>query len=355
MNKSRLLPGLFVVALAVYLTFWPVPIDPVAWTPGVPPALEGILAPNTALAALERIELPDGRGPEDVAVDSLGRIYGGLADGRIVRLRPDGTQPEVWADTGGRPLGLDFDAAGNLLVADARRGLLSLAPDGRLTVLATAADGVPFRFTDDVDVAADGTVYFSDASHKFSIDEYVLDLLENRPNGRLLAYDPATGRTRVLLDDLHFANGVAVSPVQRFVLVNETARYRIRRYWLAGPQAGTADVFVDNLPAFPDGLSTDPAGGFWVALVSPRNPLVDQFAGWPALRKILLRLPAFLRPAPQRYAFVLGLDADGRIVHNLQDPEATRLATISSVERYGDHLYFGSLEEPALGRLSVPR
>lgn len=354
MRKSRMIPPLAALALAAYLTFWPVPVDPVAWTPAVAPPPAGVLAPNTALAPLERIAVP-GIGPEDVAVDTAGRLYAGLADGRIVRLAPDGGDAEPFVDTGGRPLGLDFGADGTLYVADARRGLLAVAPGGGLTVLATAAAGIPFGFTDDVDVAADGTVFFSDASHRFGIDDYVLDLIENRPSGRLLAYDPATKTTRVLLDDLHFANGVAVSPNQEYVLVNETARYRVRRYWLAGPRAGTSDVFADNLPAFNDGISTDPAGGYWVALVSPRNAMVDRMGPWPALRKVLVRLPAVLRPKPERVAHVVYLDGDGRLVRSLQDPEGTRLATISSVERYGDALYFGSLEAPALGRLPWPR
>lgn len=346
--------GVFVVVFG-YLAFWPVPVDPEAWDPPEAPPLEGVYAPNAYLAGIERIDLPASYGPEDVAVDGLGRIYAGLADGRILRMSNDASTVETFAETGGRPLGLDFDAEGNLYVADAKRGLIRYAPDGARAILSTEAGGVPFGFTDDVDVAPDGKVYFSDASYKFGIEDYVLDLVENRPNGRLLEYDPATGATRVLLDDLYFANGVAVSPDGAFVLVNETARYRVRRYWLAGPKAGTSDFFVENLPAFPDGISSDGAGTYWVALVSPRNPVVDALGPWPSLRKVLVRLPEFLQPAPKRFAFVLGLDAEGRVVHNLQDPAAERLATISSVERYGEMLYFGSLEEPALGRIEAPQ
>ena len=124
---KRILLTLFalLVVLVAYLLAWPVPIEPIAWTPSVPPALDGDYAPNRYLADVERIDLPSGYGPEDVAVDSLGRIYGGLQDGRIVRMTPDGAAAETFADTGGRPLGLAFDGAGNLIVADAFKGLLS--------------------------------------------------------------------------------------------------------------------------------------------------------------------------------------------------------------------------------------
>ena len=354
MKRFLLALSALIVLTTAYLLAWPVSIDPVAWTPPAAPALDGDYAPNTYLADAERLDLPSGFGPEDVAVDSLGRIYGGLQDGRILRLTPDGSTAETFADTEGRPLGLAFDPAGNLLVADAFKGLLSIAPDGTIRVLATEAGGVPFLFTDDLDVGPDGTIYFSDASYKYDQHHYKLDLFESRANGRLLAYDPVTGATRVLLADLYFANGVAVSPDGAFVLVNETARYRVRRYWLTGSRAGTSEVFIDNLAGFPDGISSNGAGVYWVALASPRNPLIDRLGPRPFARKVVTRLPSFVQPAPERYAFVLGLDADGQVVHNLQDPAGQSIAVITSVEQVGGVLYLGSLTEPALARIRAP-
>lgn len=350
---KKILPAFFVL-LALYLLAWPVPVDPVAWTPPAAPALEGDYAPNTYLAAAERLDLPSGYGPEDVAVDARGRIYGGLQDGRIVRMQPDGSVIETFANTGGRPLGLAFDGAGRLIVADAFKGLLSVSPEGEITVLSTEAGGVPFAFADDVDIGPDGVLYFSDASSKYGQHNYKWDIVENRPNGRLLAYDPATGATRVLLDDLYFANGVAVSPDGAFVLVNETARYRVRRYWLAGPRRGASEIVLDNLPGFPDGISSNGAGLYWLALASPRNGLLDHLGPYPFVRKMLLRFPEAMQPAPRRYAFVLGLDADGRVVHNLQNPSGDPFAVVTSIEQVGNVLYLGSLSEPALARVAVP-
>jgi sugar lactone lactonase YvrE len=354
MKKALLVILTPLVLLVLYLLVWPVPIDPIVWQPAEPPALDGHYAPNTYLADVERLDLPSGPGPEDVAVDALGRIYGGLQDGRIIRMASDGTSVVTFADTEGRPLGLAFDTAGNLVVADAFKGLLKIAPNGAITVLATEAGGVPFRFTDDVDLGPDGTIYFSDASSKYDQHHYKEDLVESRPNGRLLAYDPITGATRVLLDDLYFANGIAVSPDGAFVLVNETSRYAVRRYWLTGSLRGTSERFIDNLPCFPDGISSNGAGVYWLALVSPRNRLIDKLAPHPFVRSMILRLPDFLQPAPERYAFVLGLDADGRVVHNLQNPSGQPFAIITSVEQVGDMLYLGSLTEPALARIRVP-
>ena len=345
--------GAIVGLLLIYLLFWPVAIDPAAWTPPEAPALTGVYEPNTRLASVERLGTGVGVGPEDVAVDEQGRIYSGMEDGRIMRFQPDGSQPEVFADTGGRPLGLHFDAAGTLVVGDALKGLLSIAPDGSITVLSTEQGGVPFRCTDDVDIATDGNIYFSDASFKFGLGGYTADLMEHRPNGRLLAYDPTTKATRLVLDNLYFANGVAVSPDQSFVLVVETGTYRVQRYWLTGPRQGESEVFIDNLPGFPDGISCNGKDIFWLALVSPRKPDVEAMLPLPFLRKIVMRLPEALIPAAENYGFVLGLDMEGRVVYNLQDPAAA-YAQITSVQEHEGMLYLGSLVEDAIGRLPVP-
>jgi sugar lactone lactonase YvrE len=339
--------------VALYLLFWPVAIEPQAWKPPEAPALTGVYEPNTLLAPVERLGRGVGIGAEDVAIDRSGRIYGGFEDGRVVRLQPDGSRPEMFAETGGRPLGMQFDRSGNLVVCDSPRGLISIAPDGIVTVLSTEEGGVPYRLADDVDIASDGTVYFSDASSRFDFTQSTADLMEHRPNGRLLAYDPEAGTSRLVVDRLYFANGVAVSPDQSFVLVVETGKYRVHRHWLSGPRQGQTEIFIDNLPGFPDGISSNGKGIFWLPLVSPRKPNVDWLLERPFLRKLILRLPKAMILAPENYGFVLGLDGSGRVVHNLQDPAAS-FAQISSVEEHDGKLFLGSLVEDAIGRIPVP-
>jgi sugar lactone lactonase YvrE len=342
-----------IVALLLgYLLLWPVPINPAAWTPPPAPELTGIYAQNSELSRIERLSV-DGNLPEDVAFDSQDRIYCGTEDGRIFRFQPDGTHPEVFAQTKGRPLGLIFDHDGNLIVADALIGLMSIAPDGKAAVLSAEAEGVPFRCTNDLDVAADGTIYFTDASYKFPLTQLKADLLEHQPNGRFLAYDPRTKQTRVLLRDLYFANGVAVSPDQSFVLVNDTGAYRVRRYWLTGAREGQSDIFIDNLPGFPDGISSNGRDTFWVALVNRRDSALDKLQPHPFLKKIVWRLPNFLQPNIKRYGFALGLDLNGKVVRNLQDPSPQCFTQIANVVEHKGSLYFGSIGERAIGRMAL--
>lgn len=343
---------LVLVAALAYLLFAPVPITPAAWTPPAAPALTGQYERNTRLSPVEKLSVGEGHKPEDVALDAQGRIYAGLEDGRIIQLQPDGTQPRLFANTQGRPLGMAFDRAGNLIVTDAIKGLLSISPSAEIKVLATEADGVKFGCLNDLDVGADGTIYFSEASYKYPMSEFTSDVLEHQPNGRLMALDPQAPKPRTLLRGIHFANGVAVSPDQSFVLVAETGKYRVRRYWLKDPKQGMDDTFIDNLPGFPDGISSNGSDKFWLALVTPRQALFDKLLPHPFLRKVVFRLPKALQPAPERYSFVIALDSQGRIVENLQNGSTDCYAQIANVLERDGRLYFGSIGEDTVGRFS---
>lgn len=343
-----------VIAVAAYLLLWPTDIDPVAWDAPEAPPLEGDYAVNDALAAVEVVGADAVTGPEDVAIGPDGSLYAAALDGRVVRMDADGSNAATVAETGGRPLGLAWDRDGRLIVADAVEGLLRVdVGTGELEVLATEAGGVPFKFTDDVDVGPDGTIYFTDASSRWGYGEAIKDIFEHRENGRLLAYDPDSGETRVLLDKLQFANGVAVSEDGSFVLVNETGNYVVRKFWLTGDKKGGSEILVDNLPGFPDGISTGSGDTYWVAMFAPRNPEADDLAGQPFLRKVIWRLPDALKPKPVHYGFVLGIDADGKIRHNLQDPDGS-YAPVTSVEEVDGTLWLGSLSAEGVGRLPRP-
>ena len=337
--------------LAGYLLLWPVSISPQRWTPPTAPALTGEYAANDALAAVTRIDV--GLGPESVAVSPAGVVACGLEEGEIVRWSPEANTVEQLAVIDGRPLGMEIDAAGNLIVCDLYGRLLSISDVGVVDELATELGGERLGLVNDLDIAQDGTVFFSESSAETT--DTVRDLLEHRPNGRLLTYNIGSGEIDVLLDGLYYANGVALSADESFVLVVETTRYRVRRLWLSGPRSGEDEVFIDNLPGFPDGISCDNEGTFWLALMNPRNGFVDWALARPWVRKIPARLPlTWFAGAAPRYGFVLGVGEDGCILYNLQDPSGDFYAGISSVVRSGNLLYLGSLLEEAIGRVAVP-
>lgn len=350
--KKIILSILAILFLAILLfVVWPSPIDAVAYEPEEAPALEGQYEINQALDKLEKIYGGLCDSCEDVAIATDGTIYGSQVNGDIIAMK-DGIASAI-INTGGRPLGLDFDAYSNLIIADANKGLLSLDSTGKLSVLTTSSEGLDFKFVDDIEVGPDGIYYFSDASSKYSFKETMMDIMEHGGHGRLLSYDPMTQQTKTLLSGLQFANGVATSPDSSFVLINETGDHCIRKYWLNGSKKGTDEYLIKNLPGYPDGVSRGEDGIYWLTLVNPRSPEMDQLMPKPGVRNVLMKLPSSVLAAiPQHYSFVIGLNQDGEIIYNLQDAEPN-LLEITSVQQVGDNLYFGSLTDDGIGMMKL--
>jgi sugar lactone lactonase YvrE len=342
-----------VVVLTAYLVFWPVSIDPVAWDAPDNQGYTGAFSQNQQLSQINRIELNGDIGPEDLAVDQKGQVYFSLLNGDIKYLDEKG-QIQLWVNTGGRPLGIEFDQQGNLLVADAFKGLLGVSPAGTVTTLVDTVDGVAINYADDVDVASNGNIYFSDASSKFhasvhgTYEASLLDINEHGGHGRIIEYNPSTKTSTVLAHDINFANGVALSHDEQYVLFNETGSYRVLRIALNGERRGTLEVVIDNLPGFPDNIARGNHGVYWLGLVSPRSKPLDMMSNSPALRKMTQRLPAFMRPQAQRFGHIVAINDAGDVVFNLQDPLGMYGQTTGALE-VGDKLYVSSLHETALG------
>jgi sugar lactone lactonase YvrE len=357
--------GAFVLVMAAaYLCFWPVPADPVAWSAPAARGYEGAHAPNTRLSGLRLIELGNEVGPEHIALGPDGKLYAAMTSGNLLRMEPDGTNWEVFENTGGRVLGFAFDGEGRLIAADAMRGLLAIGADRQLRVLADhVSPGDPIRYADAVVVAPDGTIYFTDASTRFSPAEWggtygasLLDIMEQSATGRILAHDPGTGRTRIVARGLSFANGLALSGDGRSLFVAETGRYRI---WKIDGRAEDLDVqsgspkarvLLDNLPGYPDNLMRGLEGRIWIGLFKPRNAAADSLAERPFLRSVLLRLPRFVLPLGQSYGHVFAMDEEGRVTADLQDPSGA-YPEATGVTETADRLYIHSLHARGIGWL----
>lgn len=381
MSKFTGALALAALALAGYLAFAPIPADPVAWTPQPDKGYTGSHERNNRLGMVNRLPLNRDQGPEHIVARD-GWVYTGLSSGAVVRVPANAgsdVQVETVLNTGGRPLGLDFDAQGRLLIADGMKGLLlatlpakggaarveTLAAQVDDSVNGTAVLGDAIRYADAVLVAKNGTVYFTDASRRFApakwggtFDASVLDTLEHSCTGRLLAYDPQTRYTRVMLRDLCFPNGLALTEDQQHLLLSETGAYRILRVsvnidGLSAPQVlglpgDLVKVLIDNLPGFPDNLMRGENGRIWVGLTKPRSPIIDFAASHPWMRALTLRLPKVLWPVPPAYGHVFAFDENGKVLVDLQDPEGAYPETTAATE-VGGRLYIQSLNARSLG------
>ena len=358
--------GLVLFGGLAYLLFWPVPITPVAWQAPMPPGYSGQWEANSRLAKLDTLPLGEHAGPEDITakvIDDRLAIFTALHDGSIIKIDPRNGELTPFANTNGRPLGLEFDQSGNLIAADAYRGLISIAPDGTVTLLTDKTDdGSPIRYADDLDIASDGRIFFSDASTHFGAKDFggtlqgsLLALMEHSNDGRILVYDPKDKSTTVLKDGFTFPNGIAMCPQDRCVLFAETGTYSIKRIWLQGKNAGQIETVLDNLPGFPDNLNRAPDGSFWLGLTSPRSAPLDKLSSKPFVRKIIQRLPSAMRPKAENYGFVLNFGLDGHVLNILQDPKGTYPLTTGAFEPDDGWLYISSLNATSIGRLPWPK
>ncbi len=348
---------LFVIisGLVAYLLLWPVPIEPVAWNTPETAGYSGPFAPNHRLQKLRRINLDGHSGPEDMVVAAEGSLFIPTQKGTIFKYEPQAGTLSEFANTGGHPLGMEFGTTGDLYVADAYKGLLKITPSGAISVLTSSTDsGSAIRFADDVDVTSNGIVFFTDASTKFGARSFggtlpasLLDLMEHGPNGRVLKFDPTTGRTTTVLAGLSFANGIALTADETHYLVVETGTYSILKVPVQANQP--AETILQNLPGFPDNINRNADGTFWIGLASPRSAAMDFLSGRPFLRKVVQRLPAFMRPKPQRYGFVLRIDEAGNVLETLQDPSGAYALTTGLIEGADGTRYITSVTEPDLG------
>ena len=167
-----------------------------------------------------------------------------------------------------------------------------------------------------------------------------------------MRHDPATGETTEELTGISFANGVAMGPTGEWLFYIETGEYALRRYWIAGPRKGEVETVLSNLPGFPDNINRDAAGGFLMGLVSKRAPIADALANKPFLRKVVQRLPAFLRPKARSHGFVILLNDAGDVLETWQDPTGDYPLTTGAVRAADGALWITSLGAGSIARLA---
>lgn len=333
--------------------------------PACPSTSDGPYALNDKLANVELIGLGEIDGPEDPVLDEAGNLYAGTRHGDIIRfLAPDFVTQEVFVHIGGHPLGLTFDRQGNLLACVAGMGLYRISPERQISRLTdqtnrswlSVIDDSRMRLADDLDVAPDGRIFFSEATIRFDMSDWMVDALEARGNGRLICHDPKTNRTQTIKSGLKFPNGIAMCRDGQSFLYAETWGCSISRYWFDGPKAGKAEVIVADLPGYPDNINRASDGGYWVALVGMRTPAFDLMLTNPALRKRMVARvapDAWLFPN-MNYGCVIKLDETGRVTDCLWDRTGKNHPMITSMREDRGWLYLGGVSNNRIGRYRIP-
>lgn len=322
-------------------------------------------AQNDRLREVKLIGLGEIEGPEDVILDENDNLYCGSRHGDIVRFKaPDYQHMEVFAHIGGMPAGMAFDPQGCLNVCIAGMGLYKVDPNGQVKKVTdetnrswiTINDDSRLRIADDLDIAPDGRIYFSEATTRYEAHDWFIDAIEARGNGRLICHDPKTGLTRTLLRNLRFPNGICMEVGGESFLFAETWGCSVKRYWISGPKAHTTEDVMTNLPGFPDNINNASDGNYWMALCGMRNPSLDLAWRMPGFRR---RMTA--RVAGDEWLFpnintgcIVKFDASGNVIETLWDLGGVNHPMITSMREHKGRLFIGGLSNNRIGVIDLP-
>jgi ribose transport system permease protein len=320
---------------------------------------------DNRLATAGAIGLGELEGPEDVILDEADDLYCGTRHGEIIRFRaPDYARSEVFAHTGGFPLGLAFDRQGTLISCVGAMGLYAIARDGTVSRLSaetrrswtSVVDDARLRDPNDCDVAPDGRIFFTDSTKRYDAHDWALDSIESRPTGRLLCYEPKSGRTTTLLDGYRYANGVCIAHDGQSLFFAESWACRVHRYWFAGPRAGKVECVIRDMPGYPDNINRASDGGYWMAWLGMRTPSFDLALRHPGMRKRMTRrLPQddWLFPNINTGG-VVKFEETGRIREALGDLTGNAHPMVTSMREHKGFLYIGGILNNRIGRYPIP-
>ncbi|KAM6306949.1 adipocyte plasma membrane-associated protein-like [Podargus strigoides] len=281
-----------------------------------PPALVGSLQVNKKLHSGQRIFTGQLKGPESFIVDDEG--------------------PPDYEPICGQPHGVRMDQDGNLIVVDSYLGLYKVNPrTGEKTLLLVSEKGDAT-----VNVKVDGSW------PSFSLD-VLIKVIKTNHLGCLLAYDPVTRTGRTVLSGLYMANGIALSPNEDYILIEETSICRIICYWVSGANAGKK-VLVDNLPGYPDNIRLSNTGLYRVGISTTRfprffSPFLDALGPYPFLKRFIAKVTplSFYSIFLHKYGLFLEINDKGAIVASFRDPDGSITWAVSDVFEFDGKVYLG--------------
>jgi gluconolactonase len=141
-------------------------------------------------------------------------------------------------------------------------------PDGSITVLADRVDGKPLNAPNDVVVAADGAVWFTDPGYGI-LSDYEGRRADPELPTAVYRLDPAGGTLEPVIGELERPNGLCFAPDgSRLYVVDSGATRAIHVYEVAGGRVGAGRRFADVLPGGPDGVRCDTEGNLWASASS---------------------------------------------------------------------------------------
>jgi len=224
-------------------------------------------------AAIERIATGF-RGAEGPAYfrDGGYLLWSDIPNNRIMRWLEDDGHVSVFRADSNYSNGNTRDREGRLITCehDSRR-VTRTETDGTITVLIDSFQGKKLNAPNDVVVAADGAIWFTDPGYGI-FGNYEGHLAEPELPPRVYRLDAKSGQTTVVADDFDKPNGLAFSSDEKKLYIIDSGlthggRSNMRVFEVDGDRLANGKVFAENFaPGFTDGVRTDMAGNVWCSM-----------------------------------------------------------------------------------------
>lgn len=198
-------------------------------------------------------------------------LFSDIPNNRIMRWTQDDGHLSVFRTPSNYSNGHTRDRQGRLISCehDTRR-VTRTELDGNVTVLIDRFDGKPLNAPNDVVVAADGAVWFTDPGYGTD-GPYEGHLAEHELPKHVYRFDPATGSATVVADDFVRPNGIGFSPDEKLLYVVDSGvshggPAHIRVFDVEGQRLRNSRVFASFSRGMTDGLRCDTNGNVWCSM-----------------------------------------------------------------------------------------
>ncbi|PRQ00483.1 SMP-30/gluconolactonase/LRE family protein [Enhygromyxa salina] len=180
--------------------------------------------------------------PESVFVDADGTVYAGGEAGQVYRISVDGEQ-RLLGTTGGNLLGLVVDGDGVVHCCDcAQAAVFSVAADGEVRERSRGTADRPMRFPNHPVFDAEGNLYVSDSGSYWE------------PDGCIYRIRPDDTTELFHAGPLHYPNGIAIDPTQRWLYIAQSPAWNVVRISLEAPDSPVELAFELPEHTIPDGM-----------------------------------------------------------------------------------------------------
>lgn len=197
-------------------------------------------------------------------------LWSDIPNQRMLRWTPDGGV-SVFRQASNFANGHTRDREGRLVSCEhGTRRVTRTEVDGAITVLADSYRGKRLNSPNDVVVASDGAVWFTDPTYGILSDYEGYRADPEQETRNVYRLDPASGDIAAVATDFNQPNGLAFSPDERVLYVadsgashDESLPRHIRAFDVAGGRLTNGRVFCEIDTGIPDGIRTDTVGNLW--------------------------------------------------------------------------------------------